>query len=393
MTPPLWPLAVSTWGEEERRAAVAVIESGRTTMGEQVRAFEAGFAAITGSKFAVMVNSGSSANLLAVAALFFTSPPLARPGAVAVVPAVSWATTYYPLAQYGLKLRFVDIDAETLNFDLAALARAIDDDVAVVFAANLLGNPNDFDAIERLLAGRQVTLLEDNCESLGATFGGRSAGSFGRIGTFSTFFSHHISTMEGGVCVTDDEELHQILLSLRSHGWTRHLPWPNRLVDKDPRGDFHELYRFILPGYNVRPLEIAAAIGVEQLRKLPDFIARRRENAERFLDRMAGIPGLRPQRELGASSWFGFALTLTDAATVSRDEAVRRLARAGVECRPVAAGAFLESPVMAHLPHEPGSATPNAAARDERGFFVGNHHFDARAQIDLLCGALRTALA
>ena len=135
------PLAVDTWDDAERSAAKAVIDSGRTTMGPQVAAFEDAFAAMAGSRHAVMVNSGSSANLLAVAALFFNDPPLARAGSVAVVPAVSWATTYFPLTQYGLKLRFVDIDPETLNFDLVALARALDDQVSVVFAVNLLGNP------------------------------------------------------------------------------------------------------------------------------------------------------------------------------------------------------------------------------------------------------------
>src|SRR5271167_3687151 len=136
-----YPLAVDTWGEAERRAAIAVIESGETTMGAQVAAFEARFAGHFGARHAVMVNSGSSANLLAVAALFHTRPPLAREGAVAIVPAVSWSTTYFPLCQHGLTLRFVDIDRHTLNFDLAALERALDDRVSVVFAVNLLGNP------------------------------------------------------------------------------------------------------------------------------------------------------------------------------------------------------------------------------------------------------------
>lgn len=171
-----YPLTTDTWGDAERPAAIAVIEGGRTTMGDRVRAFEVDFAALVGARHAVMVNSGSSANLLAVAALFHTRRPLARAGRVAVVPAVSWATTYYPLSQYGLTLRFVDVDRETLNFDLAGLERALDSDVDVVFATNLLGNPNDFGALDDLLAGRSITLLEDNCEALGARFGGRLAG-------------------------------------------------------------------------------------------------------------------------------------------------------------------------------------------------------------------------
>ena len=371
-----YPLTMDSWGDAERRAAIAVIESGRTTMGPRVAEFEARFAALFGVRHAVMVNSGSSANLLAVAALLYAREPFAQPGGVAIVPAVSWPTTYYPLCQHGLILRFVDIDRHTLNFDLAALERALDDRVSVVFAVNLLGNPNDYDAIASLLAGRDITLIEDNCESTGARLGGRWAGGFGRIGTFSTFFSHHISTMEGGVCVTDDEEVHHILLSLRSHGWTRGLPWPNRVAEPDPRGAFHEAFRFVLPGYNVRPLEVCGAVGIEQLKRLPGFVARRRDMARRLSARFADLAGVRMQREIGESSWFGFAFILTEAALADRDTVVARLDAAGVECRPVVAGNFTRQQVLARLAHEPPGPLPNADEIHERGFYIGNNALD-----------------
>lgn len=387
-----YPLALDTWGEAERRAAIAVIESGQTTMGRRVAAFEARFAAHFGAGHAVMVNSGSSANLLAVAALFHARPPLVREGAVAIVPAVSWSTTYFPLCQYGFTLRFVDIDRDTLNFDLGALERALDDRVGVVFAVNLLGNPNDYDAIAGLLAGRDITLIEDNCESMGARLGGRWTGRFGRIGTFSTFFSHHLSTMEGGVCLTDDDELHQILLSLRAHGWTRGLTWPNRLAESDPRGPFQDAFRFILPGYNVRPLEVCGAVGLAQIERLPGFVSRRRETARRLRERFSDLRGVRLQRELGESSWFGFAFILTEEAEVSRDVVVARLAGAGVECRPVVAGNFTRQPVMAHLRHEPPGVLPNADEVHDRGFYIGNNPMDDD-DLERLHGAFRTALA
>ncbi len=390
--PILHPLAVDTWDDAERRAAIAVIESGQTTMGPKVREFEARFAAAVGAKHAVMVNSGSSANLLAVAALFFTRPPRLRAGQVAVVPAVSWATTYYPLSQYGLRLRFVDIDRDTLNFDLDGLRAAIDDDGAVVFAVDLLGNPNDYVAIESILGRRNIALIEDSCEAMGARLAGRAAGTFGLIGTFSTFFSHHISTMEGGLCVTDDEEVHHILLALRAHGWTRELPWPNRVVAGRPLDHFHERFRFVLPGYNVRPLEIAGAVGLEQLDKLPGFLARRRDNAARFQEAFADVPGVRLQREIGESSWFGFALTLTDDTQASRDEVVARLAAAGVETRPIVAGNFYNNPVIAHLPHEGAPPLPNADEVDARGFYLGNHHLLTPETVLALRGAVLDAI-
>ena len=148
-----------------------------------------------------MVNSGSSANLLMTAALVFTKNEAHKlsPGDQVIVPAVSWPTTYYPLNQYGLHLKFVDIDIETLNYDLSALESAVTDKTKAIMVVNLLGNPNDFDEINRIIDGRNIIVLEDNCESMGATFNGKQAGTFGVMGTFSCFFSHHISTMEGGV--------------------------------------------------------------------------------------------------------------------------------------------------------------------------------------------------
>jgi CDP-6-deoxy-D-xylo-4-hexulose-3-dehydrase len=385
-----YPLAIDTWGEAERRAAIAVIEGGRTTMGPRVAAFEERFADLTGARHAVMVNSGSSANLLAVAALFHTRPPPVRAGSVAIVPAVSWSTTYFPLCQHGLTLRFVDVDPHTLNFDLAALERALDDTVSLVFAVNLLGNPNDYGAIAGLLAGRDITLIEDNCESMGARLGDRWAGRFGRIGTFSTFFSHHISTMEGGICVTDDDELNEILRSLRAHGWTRDLPSPNRLADPDPRGRFHEAFRFVLPGYNLRPLEICGAVGLVQIERLQGFVAQRRETARRLLARFADLP-LRPQKEIGESSWFGFAFTLTDEARIDRDKLVARLAAAGVESRPVASGNFTRQPVTARLNCEAPGRLPGADEVHDRSFYIGAHPMDD-GQLDRLHGVFRSAL-
>ena len=163
--------------------------------------------------------------------------------------------TYAPLAQYGLKIKLVDIDIDTLNFDIEQLSAAISEKTRLIFAVNLLGNPNDFDSIHSLIADRDILLIEDNCESLGADINGKKTGCFGVMASFSSFFSHHISTMEGGVVVTDDEELYQILLCLRAHGWTRDLPDYNRLIGQKNPDPFEESFRFVLPGYNLRPLE------------------------------------------------------------------------------------------------------------------------------------------
>ena len=383
-----YPLASSSWDGEEIIAMQKVIASGQFTMGEHVARFERDFAAYVGSTYCVMVNSGSSANLLMVAALFYSKVHILRRGDEVIVPAVSWPTTYYPLYQYGLKLKFVDIDSETLNFDLQQLKQAVTDKTRMIFAVNLLGNPNDFDEIRRIIGNQDILLLEDNCESLGAEFNGRQAGTFGLMGSYSSFFSHHMSTMEGGMIVTDDEELYHILLSLRSHGWTRHLPKHNKVCGTKGDDPFAESFRFVLPGYNVRPLELSGAIGSKQVEKLPKFIRVRRENALRFRDVMQAFPQLRIQRETDKSSWFGYSMIIQKDAEFSRKQLVESLTRHGVECRPIVTGNFTKNEVVKFFDHSIHGELRVADDIDQNGLFLGNHHYPLNKEL----AALRAAL-
>ena len=373
-----YPLATSTWGQEELDAMQRVIASGMYSMGANVQAFERAFAQYIGSQHCVMVNSGSSANLLMVAALFYTQNPklkLSR-GDEVIVPAVSWSTTYYPLYQYGLKIKFVDIDLHTLNYDLDQLEQAVTDKTKAIMAVNLLGNPNDFDRIHAIIAGRDIVLIEDNCESMGATYQGKKAGTIGVMGSFSTFFSHHVSTMEGGMIVTDDEELYQILLSLRAHGWTRNLPKHNLVCGEKSDDPFEESFRFVLPGYNVRPLEMEGAIGIEQVKKLPDFIRARQVNGKLFQAAMTNHPDLIIQQEIGASSWFGFSLVIRPGSRLTRPALVKKLNDLGFECRPIVAGNFAKNEVVKYFDSETPFPLDNATHIDSNGLFVGNHHYE-----------------
>lgn len=380
---PAYPLATTTWDEAEYAAIRRVTDSGRFTMGPLVKEFEAGFAAHFGASFGVMVNSGSSANLIAVAAAVLDPRfDLAR-GDEVLVPAVSWPTTYYPLTQYGLRPRFVDIDLDTLNMDLDLLEAAIGPRTKAVFAVNLLGNPNDFTRLRALCDRHGLILLEDNCESLGAVSDGINAGTAGLVGTFSSFFSHHIATMEGGIILTDDEQLYQEMLSLRSHGWTRDLPDRNHVHDKTGNA-WDDLFRFVLPGYNVRPLEMEGALGIEQLKKIPTLIEGRRENAKYFAERFSGISSVRLQKETGASSWFGFSMILEGALQGRRADLVAAFAEARIESRPIVAGNFTRNPVMAHLDAIVPDALPAADRVNDDGLFVGNHHYPVRDGIDLV---------
>ena len=380
-----YALASSTWDEKERNAIQRVVDSDMYTMGKHVAEYEQQFADFFGSKYALMVSSGSTANLLMIAALFFTKNPKLKRGDEVIVPAVSWSTTYFPLQQYGLKVKFVDIDRDTLNIDLDKLEAAITEDTKAILLVNLLGNPNDFDAIQRMVDGKDITILEDNCESMGAEFNNKKAGSFGLMGTFSSFFSHHIATMEGGCVITDDEEIYHVLLTIRAHGWTRNLPKENLVTGTKSDDAFEEAFKFVLPGYNVRPLEMSGAIGVEQLKKLPEFVKVRRENAKLFCQLFNDHPYIQIQKETGSSSWFGFSLVIKENAPFSRKDLVAAFQQAGIECRPIVTGNFLKNEeVLKFFDYEVSGSLEAAEYIDQHGLFVGNHQLPLGAEIELL---------
>lgn len=379
-----YPLASDTWGAEERRAIEDVLDSGKLTYGQKVLEFEASAANFFGSEYAVMVNSGSSANLLALAAIIEANEIPRDFSKEVIVPAVSWATTYFPISQLGLRIRLVDVDLLTLNATTSQIREAINENTVGIFAVNLLGNPSELDLLRMLADERGLFLLEDNCESMGASIEGRQAGTFGDIGTFSTYFSHHISTIEGGFCLTDDIKLYQFMISMRSHGWTRGLPIDNLVFrGSDP---FTDSFMFALPGFNLRPMELQAAIGLEQLKKLDSFVDERRDNAKVFLERARRLQGkLTVQSEHGASSWFGFSFLLDRTSEKTRKEVVDALIINGIAVRPIVAGNIARHPVAARLNMIlPEAGLPNSDWIHDNGFFVGNHHYSLTKPIGQL---------
>lgn len=381
-----YSLATSSFGEEEIKAIHEVVNSNNFSMGPKVQEFENNFASFFGTKYALMCNSGSTANLLMIASLFFTKNSSLKRGDEVIVPSVSWSTTYIPLQQYGLHVKFVDIDPLTLNFNLEDLADAISHKTKVIFAVNLLGNPNDFDKINKIIGNKDIILLEDNCESMGAKYNNKYTGSFGLMGSFSSFFSHHISTMEGGIVITDNEELYHILLCLRAHGWTRNLPKKNHVSNKssDP---FIESFRFVLPGYNVRPLEMSGAIGIEQLKKLPSFIKQRRENAKIFISLFKDDKRFVIQKEIGESSWFGFSFIINN--NVKRSLIIEKLTKANIDTRPIVTGDFTKNELMKYFDYSINSNLTNTKNLDLNGFFVGNSHEDLTKELKYLKKVLK----
>lgn len=386
-----YDLAASTWGPEELAAIQHVIAQGRFTMGPKVAAFEEAFALYHNSRYAVMVNSGSSANLIAVAALFYKKERPLQRGDEVIVPAISWATTYHPLQQHGLRLKIVDVELDTLNMDVSRLDEAVGPRTRAIMGVSILGNPAALDVMRRFADERGLYFIEDNCESMDAELAGRKAGTFGHISTFSTFFSHHISTMEGGMMLTQDRELFELARSLRAHGWTRDLPEDSTIYERKA-DDFYEAYRFILPGYNVRPIELSGAIGIEQLKKLPTMTDARRKNWKLFQRLFTGDNRFVIQRENGKSSAFSFTLMPNPSLNVPREHIIGALKGADIGYRIITGGCITHHDVIRYYDYETVGDLANATYAHDHGFFVGNHPFDLTPQIERLRAVLDAAL-
>ena len=378
-----YSLASSSWGPEELKAIQRVVDSGMFTMGENVKAFERDFAKYFGTKYGVMVNSGSSANLVAVASLFYKKDRPLQRGDEVIVPAISWSTTYHPLQQYGLRLKFIDVELDTLNIDVSKIEAAIGPRTRMILAVSILGNPAAVDVMKKIADRHGLYFMEDNCESMDAEIAGRKTGTFGILNTFSSFFSHHISTMEGGMVLTDDEELFHILLAMRNHGWTRDLPEGSPVFEKRD-DDFYEAYRFILPGYNVRPIELSGAIGREQIKKLPAMTLQRRKNMAHFQKLFADDGRFIIQRENGKSSSFCFTIILKPERNIDRKRVFAALKKADIGYRIITGGCFLRHDVIKYYDYEIVGGIQNANIAHDYGFFVGNAPTDLTPQIDTL---------
>ncbi len=355
-----YPTAFAGWGPEEYDAMQRVIASGRFTMGEQVEAFEAEFAAWHGMEHAIMVNSGSSANLIAVAALFARKDsPLMR-GDKVLVPALAWATTFAPLIQHGLEPILLDAGS-TWNAE-GVWSGTRPDMPRLILACSILGNAQAFMA-------DGAYAIEDNCESIGAkSITGDLAGTRGIGNTFSFFWSHQLSAIEGGCILTNDAEYANLCRMLRNHGWTRGV-YHSRTFGSE--------YEFQLFGYNVRPVEMHAAIAREQLKKLDARIAVRRENFTYWRDFASqGLPLTHPVM-VGEPSPFGIHFCVESSAVRTRLAAALRAA--GIDCRPPVGGSFRKQPYGARWADQ---QTPNADRIHDTGMMLGNAPYPIHDKID-----------
>ncbi len=392
-----FPLVEQSYGTEEILAACQVLFSGQLTMGGRVKAFEEQFAKYVGSKFAVMVNSGSSANLLAVAAVCDpASPKKLKRGNRVAIPAVAWSTSIWPWTQFGLEPVFVDVDPHTLNLDQKSLEEAHrKTPFQAIQLVHTLGNACEMKPVLAFAKKNRILVFEDTCESLGSTWKQDFLGTFGEMGTYSFYFSHHITTIEGGMVVTNSQKYVDILRTQRAHGWARQHSEYSRFIRENPEVD--PRFLFISTGFNLRPMEIQAVFGECQLRKLAAMNRHRIANVRALQTKLItlnlGLSFPKPTTDLEAA-WFGFSFLLPEGLARKRQKISEKLLQFGVDSRPIISGSWIRQPAIRQLKcHFPNAPYPGAEAIHQRGLYIGCYTTPAtKSALDELAGLLAKAI-
>ena len=374
-----YPLLSNTLSKEDINLAKKVLNSGQITMSNITYDFEKKFAKYLGVKFALMVNSGSSANLLAISLL--VNPQRKKrllPGDEVLIPVVCWSTSLWPIVQNGLKPIFVDIDLKNLNLNLEKLNESLTKKTKAIMCVHVLGLSADMDFIVSFAKKNNLFIIEDTCESLGTKFKNKLLGSFGTAGTFSFYYSHQITSGEGGMIVCNSKEDYEILHALRAHGWSR-CPTNKKKIEKkysylDPR------FIFINSGYNLRPTDIQAAIGFSQFKKKDIFKYNRNYNRELIISEVIQsnkfdnqINFLKPDERINPS-WFGLPILINQKFQKKKFKYLKYLSSRGIETRPIISGNFVNQPaIKLYRLNKSRKKYHNAQIAEELGFFIGLH--------------------
>ena len=355
---------------DDMYSAVEVILSGQITMSEITKKFEKEFAKFVGSKFALMVNSGSSANLLAFFSLINPLQKNKVPfGSECLIPGLCWSTSLWPIVQTNLVPKFVDIDVDTFNLNTDEVEKNITKKTKVICAVHILGNSTNMLKLTKIAKENNLILIEDSCESLGSKYNNKYLGTFGKFGTYSFYVSHQITSGEGGMLVCNNHEDYKIAHQLRSHGW-------DRGFEKDKKNKFN----FINSGFNLRPTDINAAIGYSQFKKLNKYKNIRQQNRDKIISSLINSKNwnnqfsfLEPNENL-KPSWFGFPLIINKELSSRKEEFLEFLNKKNIETRPIISGNFLNQPsVKLYNLNKPGKILKNCQDLEERGFFIGLH--------------------
>ena len=363
-----YPLLDDAFSNNDLSKGIKVILSGQLTMSKETKNFEKLFAKKIKAKYAVMVNSGSSANLLAT---FAACNPMRKKrfkkGDEVLIPALCWSTSLWPLVQSGLKPKFVDVDPYTLNVNSKDLIKKITNKTKVIMIIHALGNSSEIDLISNYAKKKNIILIEDTCESLGSKYKGKSLGTFGDFGTYSFYYSHQITSGEGGMIVCNSKNDFNILKSLRAHGWDREI---NKKNIKN--------FNFINEGFNLRPLDITAAIGFNQFKRLSQLKNTRAKNRNNLVKSIKSSKKwqnqysfFNPQKNLDPS-WFGFPLMINNKSTSSKKKFLKYLNKNKIETRPIISGNFTNQPAIKkyNIKYNKNDLK-NSQEIEDRGFFIG----------------------
>ena len=364
-----YPLSLPTYDDKEVKQALDSMKNFKTTMWDKTLRFEKKFSKKVKSKYSVMVNSGSSSDLLMSFSLIDKNLKLLKPGDEVIIPILTWPTHIWSAMMAGLKVRLVDIDINTLNIDLNELKKNISKKTKAIFIVHALGNPCNMDEINRIAKKNNLLILEDCCEALGSKYAGKFVGNFGLAGSYSFFFSHHITTMEGGMIVTNDKKIFQNLKYLRSHGWKRDISSKK----KPPEKKIYKKFEFVNWGFNVRPTELQAGFGIEQLKKLNKFNSKRKKYFEIFKRNFKNNSNIYfPKVEKKSDpSWFSIPIIFRKNSGLNREKFIEFLEKKGIESRPIIVGNLTRHPVAKTFKEFKEKKFPNADYIHKNGLYIG----------------------
>jgi len=374
-----YPLLMDAFNKQDLDAAISVIRSKRITMSSITFNFEKKFANKLGCKYALMTNSGSSANLLALSAL--TNPlskiKLKKDDEV-IIPAVCWSTSLWPIIQNNLKPVFVDVDINTLNIDLDDLKKKINNKTKAIMCIHVLGTSANMTELSNIAKKNKIILIEDTCESLGAKYNNKNLGTFGRFGTYSFYYSHQITSGEGGMIVCNNKNDYHIVKTLRSHGWSRNTIFNKIYTKKHKKLD--NRFLFVGPGYNLRPTDIQAAIANSQFKRLSKFMKIRNFNRNFIISSLKNHPKWSKQFDFIKinkrikPSWFGLPMLVNRKFYKVKNDFLKYLTTSGIENRPIISGNFLNQPASKLYKFKFNLKDfKNSQSVEERGFFIGLH--------------------
>ena len=375
-----FPLKDSTFRNKDLIEGIKVILSKNMTMSKITRKFEKNFSKKLKIANPLMTNSGSSANFLALQCLInpYRKNRLKK-GDEVLIPSVCWPTSLWPIIQSGLKPKFVDVEKETFNICLNDLRKKITKRTIALMLIHVLGNCTDMNELMKILNQNKIILIEDTCESIGAKYKNKFLGSFGNFSTFSFYYSHQISSVEGGMICCKDKRDEDIIKSLRSHGWARDLSNQSKIEKKYKNID--SKFLFVNSGYNLRPTEINAAIGLSQFKSLNKFNKTRKANRSKIIKKLISNKKWKDQVSFIKNkiqtdpSWFGLPMLINTKYKKYKKKIFNRLDSFGIECRPIISGNFLKQPALKkYYIREKSADFPNANYIHEHGLFVGLRH-------------------